>query len=398
MKRTFLQTKGTGIFSGARPVMLRGVNLGGWLMMEGYMLHARNVAEQAFKKEFRSVHGPKGLAEFEKYFRDNFVTEKDFQRIAFSGFNCVRLPFNFRLIEKAPYRYDPVGVERLKTAVRWAKKNRLWVILDLHAAPGAQNHDWHSDSLGTAELWRKKSYQDRTAALWEYLAGCFKDEEAVAGYDVLNEAVLDDAKVLNSFYRKLIRAIRRSDPNHILFVEGNRWAMDLDCLDDFEDENLALSVHFYWPMEFTFNLVPGLSYPMKRFGKKEMKKALAVYARIARRRQRPIFVGEFGVNVRDGFYREHLWLKDILECFRDFQFHWTYWTYKTVKNSIFPDGIYSYRENPPWVSRQGPRLGWDNYAPLWEHNKHGIVRSWRTDMFQVNEHIGNELRQAAKTK
>lgn len=395
MNNSFLKTQGTRTFSGTRPVILTGVNLGGWLMMEGYILYSRNVAEQTFKKEFLSAHGDRGLREFEKTFRENFITEKDFRRIADAGLNCIRLPFNCRLIEKAPYQYDRQGLEWLKRAVRWAKKNKLWVILDLHAAPGAQNHDWHSDSLGTAELWRKRSYQERTVELWSYLAAEFRNEETVAGYDILNEAVLGDTKLLNDFYRRLIRTIRRADPHHIVFVEGNHWAMDLDCLDDFDDGNLALSAHFYRPMEFTFNLVPGLKYPMKKFSRAEMMKIFRQYHRLAARHQRPVLIGEFGVNARDGYYHEHLWLKDVLACFRDFQFHWTYWTYKAVKGAIFPDGLYSYRENPAWVSRQGPKYGWDNYAALWKDHKRDIVKSWRTENFQENTHVTAELRRAA---
>ena len=221
--KNFLKTKGGLIVDGqSQPIVLRGVNLGGWLMMEGYILHALNVAEQVFKKNFTRVLGPQVLASFEKDFRDHFIREEDIKTIAGFGFNCIRVPFNGRAIEKRPYQYDGEGLKYLDNVIRWAQKYQVWLILDLHAACGAQNHDWHSDSLGPALLWQKKKLRERTCQLWEFLAERYEDKTAVAGYDLLNEAVLEDTKLLNAFYKQLIKTIRGVDRNHILFVEGNR--------------------------------------------------------------------------------------------------------------------------------------------------------------------------------
>ncbi len=401
MMKRFLKIKNSEVVDGNdQPVIFKGVNLGGWLMMEGYILYSLNVAEQVFKKKFEKELGDAALYAFEKSFRDNFIQERDIQQIAQLGFNCIRLPFNCRLIEKQPFQYDPQGLVYLDRVIAWGKKYKVWIILDLHAAIGAQNHDWHSDSLGKAELWTEKSYQERTFALWEFIADRYKEEEGIAGYDLLNESVLEDTKILNSFYKKLIKRIRRIDGNHILFIEGNTWATDLNCLELFEDDNLALSIHFYVPLEFTANLVPHLSYPFKsakgHFTKENMKKIFVGYKKLAQKQARPIYVGEFGVNYRQGFYGEDQWLKDVLGCFKEFGFHWTYWTYKAVKNSIFPDGIFSYFPNPPWVNRQGPRLGWDNYIHTWPQYKKEMIHSWRTDSFTENTPIVQSLKNACR--
>lgn len=391
--KSFLKTKqGSILDHDGRPVILRGVNLGGWLMMEGYILHALNVAEQVFKKNFTHALGKGALTSFEKDFRSHFIQEDDIKTIAGFGFNCIRVPFNSRAVEQRPYQYTGEGLKYLDHIVRWAEKYKVWLILDLHAACGAQNYDWHSDSLGRALLWQKKELRDRTFKLWEFLANRYKDKKAVAGYDLLNEAVLEDAKLLNAFYKQLIKTIRRVDHNHILFVEGNRWAQDLDCLEDFDDSNLALSVHTYLPMEYTFNFVPHLQYPRKT--KKDLHKLMSGYARLAKKEQRPIYVGEFGVNARQGHDGEGQWVKDILSCFAEFGFHWTYWTYKAVKNSVFPDGIFSYLENPPWVNRGGPRLGWDTYSSLWPEHREQMIESWRTENFSLNTAILDALRRS----
>ena len=123
-----------------------------------------------------------------------------------------------------------------------------------------------------------------------------------------------------------------------------------------------------------------------------MRKFLSGYAALARKKQRPIFVGEFGVNDREGLYGEDQWVKDMVSCFKEFDFHWTYWTYKAIKNNVFPDGIFSYMENPPWVNRAGPRMGWDTYSDLWTHRRKEIVESWKTENFSENSPVLNALK------
>ncbi len=120
------------------------------------------------------------------------------------------------------------------------------------------------------------------------------------------------------------------------------------------------------------------------------------YAVLAKKRKLPIYVGEFGVNYRNGFYNEHLWLKDTLDLFNEFGFHWTYWTYKAVKNAHFPDGALSYYANPPWVKRDGPVFGWHNYKFLWPSRRNEMVESWKTKSFKENMHILKALIHAAR--
>lgn len=396
--KKFLKTKGTKIVKEDKPIILGGVNLGGWLMMEAYILYAPNRAERFFKENFAKSLGQEALREFEDGFRNNFIREDDFKNIARLGLNCIRLPFNCRLVEAAPYKYSEEGLKVLDRALNWAAQNEIYVILDLHAAPGAQNHDWHSDSLGQAELWQNAEYQKRTYALWEFLADRYKEKEYVAGYDLLNEAVLGDNALLNRFYKEVIKAIRRSDKNHILFIEGNRWAQDLGVLDKFNDDNYVLSIHNYEPLEFSFNFITGINYPFKTpkgsWNKTLMYEHLLKSKKIADEHDVPVFVGEFGVNARDGFYGEDIWLKDTLSCYKKLGFHWTYWTYKAIKNFVHPDGLYSYAPNPVWVNRPGPLMGWETYHLHWTTSKHDMIESWKTKHFAPNQALLKVLKDA----
>lgn len=391
-----LKTKNNYIVDEAgNKIMLKGFNLGGWLMMEGYILYAPNIAERIFKDKFKQILGASVLDEFEKAFRGNFIQESDFKNIASLGFNCVRLPFNHKLFEKEPFSYSNEGLSYLQKAVWWAKRYGIWVILDLHAAPGSQNSDWHSDSDGEALLWESKSNQERTIKLWSFLADVFKDEEAVAGYDLLNEPIVASS-ALNKFYQELIKEIRKVDKNHIIFLEPVNWAQDLETLKPPQDENLAFSIHFYQPLDFCFNTQPGLVYPFTdNLYKKNMQdniKHLKDCFEISQELKVPILVGEFGVNSRSNLYGEMDYIRDLTKIFDELDYHWTYWTYKAVKSTIFPDGLYHYTGDPKWVNRQGPLYGWDNYSFLWQTHKRQIIDFWKTASFEIDSQLLAVLR------
>jgi aryl-phospho-beta-D-glucosidase BglC (GH1 family) len=369
-----------------KEVILKGINLGGWLMMEGYILGGRNIPEQEFKKNFLKNYGKETLEEFERLFYGNFIQENDFKIIKNLGFNSVRIPFNYRIVENEDkFKY-------LKEAIRFCKKYKLWAVLDMHSAPGSQNQDWHSDSTGKALLWKEKRYQRRFLSLWEKLSFIFKDEEAIAGYDILNEPVCEDLNILLKVYKNVVKTIRKIDKNHIIFLEGNCWAQEIEFLGKPWEQNLVYSIHFYAPLEFTFGFVPNLKYPgkmFKRFWSKDtLKELLFKYYKIKRKYSVPIFVGEFGQNSRCPFcHKEFSWTKDLLAIFKEFGFSWCWWTYKAVAGKIFPDGLFQYCDNPLWVNRPANTFGWETYYKLWRKYKREIVNSWLTEKFIPHSHL-----------
>jgi len=381
----FLRAKDENIVTASgRPVILRGVNLGGWLMMEGYILGGRNIPEQDFRKHLAMRQGNSSLRDFTRLFRDNFIQERDFKLIKGMGFNCVRIPFNFRLIQ------DKQGIGYLEKAVNFCKRYQLWAILDLHAAPGAQNEDWHSDSLGAALLWQERRFQMQFIKIWQFLAQRFKNEYAIAGYDILNEAVWGSEKVVLGLYKEVIKAIREIDKNHIVFSEGNNWGRDIEFMGKPWDDNMVYSIHFYTPLEFLFAFVRNLRYPGRMgsgyFSKANLRQDLDKYYRLKKKWHLPIYVGEFGQNSRCVYcHKEFGWLKDTLALFKQFGFHWTYWTWKAVAQGLYPDGVYQYQGNPAWINRQGPISGWETYYSLWNKHKKEICASWRTENFIPNQ-------------
>lgn len=377
---------------------IKGVNLGCWLMMEGYILGGRNIPESEFKLRFKKVYKENGLKEFERFFRNNFIREQDFKNIASMGANAIRLPFNSRLIETKPFAYFQEGFSYLEKALAWAGKYKLGVILDLHAAPGSQNCDWHGDSNGKADLWEEAGYRERTYALWERVVDRFKDSLSLIGYDVLNEPVVAKERVptVRDFYKKAVKRIRAIDKKHLIFLEGNLWATQIDFLSDLLDDAIVVSIHTYEPLSYTFNFTPFQKFPGRinddMWHKERMWNYLKSYADFAKKNKTRIFVGEFGINYRGSFWGELEWLEQILKCFEAFGFEYTYWTYKAIAGSVFPDGLYQYLPNNNYIRREGPVFGWENYIPLWRQEKEAIADFWQTKNFTANQKIISKLK------
>lgn len=400
-KLPFLKTDGTRfVDESGKTVMLRGVGLGGWLMMEGYILGGRNFPEKVFRREFEKALGREVMEDFTRSFRKTFVREYDFEMIKEWGANCVRIPFNYRLIEfeDRPFSLNEEGLQVLDNAVKWCERYSLYCILDMHATPGAQNPDWHSDCVGTPELFTSDANKERYLRLWHFLANHYKNVSAVAGYDIMNEPVIDIQKEgeLRALYDQVTKEIRDEDKRHIIFLEGNIFGQRLDFIGKPADNNTAFSIHAYPIADYVFNFEKDLKYPGKVYNIPWSKKALDLislpYRMLIDKVKVPLFVGEVGINWRGGHYGELKWAEDILDIFERNGISWTYWTYKSVANSIHPDGIFRYVKSPEWVNRKGPLMGMETYAAAWPKLRNNMISSWKTEHFKRNDQLYELLR------
>ncbi|MFH1379683.1 MAG: glycoside hydrolase family 5 protein [bacterium] len=374
-----LLVKNTAIIdSSGKEVYLRGVNLGGWLLMEGYILGGRNIPERSFTKQLRTRYGSKDAITFVQKFRRSFITKKDIFRIKAAGLNCVRIPFHYQIV--------PKDFTFLDQAISWCTEAQVYAILDMHAAPGSQNADWHGDSLGKALFWEDIKYRAAAAALWKKIARRYAGSSVVAGYDILNEPVTDRTNLINQYYNRVVQTIRSAGDSHIIFLEGNMWAQEMDFLRIKDTRNVAYSVHCYQPLDHSFNFHPGQTYPGKidsaHWNKKRLHHLLQRYIRFQKKVNAPIFVGEFGINARCYHCHNELKLtRDLLSLFNQYNWHWTYWTYKAVGGGLFPNGIYQFLENPKWINRQGPVIGWETYTQLSKPALHAIPNLLKTEQF-----------------
>ena len=196
----FLHVKGKQIVNGkGENVLLRGIGLGGWMLQEPYMLELSNTAgtQTEIKSKISALIGEENCEEFYARYRNNMITENDIDSLKVWGFNSIRLPMHYNLftlsVEKEPVAgqntWLRTGFELTDRLLGWCKKNKIYLILDLHAAPGGQGNDRPIADIDTLKprLWESEANQQKTIALWKQLAERYAGEEWIGGYDLINE-------------------------------------------------------------------------------------------------------------------------------------------------------------------------------------------------------------------
>jgi len=255
---SFLHTSGQDIVNeSGEKIYLRGVGLGNWLLPEGYMWKFGESGDRPRKieKVVTDLVGDEQAAAFWKSFRQNYITEADIQRIADLGFNSVRPALNSRLFltEDENPVFIEEGFQLMDSLVSWCKKYKLYVIIDMHGAPGGQTGANIDDSpRDIPELFIEQKFQDQLVDLWMKIVKRYKDEPTVAAYDLLNEPLpkvtgaADKYKhLLVPLYQRLTSEIRKVDQKHMITLEGFDWSNDWSLFDKPFDKNVFYQFHYY---------------------------------------------------------------------------------------------------------------------------------------------------------
>ncbi len=214
-------------------VTLKGINLGGWLVEEMWMqpFVTTPPADSSFKpikdhvslwNTVESRFGVAGKTRVQTAFRSAWLNEGDFKRLHDFGFNCVRLPFLASLVD------EPGGLHWLDQAVQWAGENNLYVILDMHGAPGGQSDQGHTGQANQNGFFKDPANVMLAEKVWTEIARRYQRNPTVAGYDTLNEPTgTPNSDTLYVVQDRLYRAIRAGDPTHLIFIEdgytGIQW-------------------------------------------------------------------------------------------------------------------------------------------------------------------------------
>lgn len=323
----FLRTEGTEIVNEAgEPYLLKGMGLGGWMVQEGYMLQTTGFAAAQFqiRNTVEELIGEEATEEWYQAWRDNHVREADIQRMHEAGFNSVRLPMHYNLYT-LPIEDEPVAGEQtwLETGftmtdslIAWCKARDMYVVLDLHAAPGGQGNDIAiSDRDETKpSLWESEANQDKAVALWRRLAERYADEPTVGGYDLINEVnyELPGNVALRNIYGRMTDAIREVDQNHIIFIEGNWFANDFTGLTPPWDDNMVYSPHKYW----SINDQASIQWVL------DLREAHNV----------PLYFGETGEN-------SNVWFRDAAKLFAGHNIGWAWWPWKKIESIAGPVSV-----------------------------------------------------------
>jgi len=366
--QAILRVEGTRILSGDQPVRLRGFGLGGWMNMENFIT-GYPASEAQHRRALRRVLGEEGYTRFFDRFLSVFFTDADAALLASLGLNSVRIPFNYRHFEDddAPFEIKQEGFALLDSVIDACARHGIYAILDLHALPGAQNQHWHSDNpTQWASFWSQRQYQDRVVNLWEHIAEHYRGNPWVAGYNPINEPADVAGETIGPFYRRLETAIRAVDPDHILFLDGNRYSTQFDQLGD-PLPNCVYTAHDYALPGF----VDGGPYPGVSRGqyvdRDRVEETFLARTAYMRDTGTPIWVGEFGPVYTGDAARDaqrFTLLRDQLEIYDRYDASWALWTYKDIglQGLVSADPASPYMRRIEPVVAKKARLGVDSWG------------------------------------
>lgn len=318
----FLKANGSKLVNcDGQEILLRGVGLGGWLLPEGYMWRLPEKADRPRRIEQMIVDlvgEAKSRAFWQNYF-DNYISEADIRKIAAEGFNSIRVPINARhlVINCAQSEFNQKHLKLIDRVIEWCKKYLLYVILDLHGAPGGQTGTNIDDSENdNPDLFLYEHNKHLTIQLWRMLAERYSDECAVAGYDLLNEPLPEWFSIYNSkvlpLYKEITKVIREVDKNHMIILEGVHWATDWSVFNEKIDDNLMFQFHKYWNNPDT--------------------ESIKAYLEVRDKFNVPIFMGEGGENNK-------YWYTGAFRLFEDHGISWNFWTWKKMTNNNSPCSV-----------------------------------------------------------
>lgn len=357
-----------------RRVHLRGVCIGGWLDMENFISgFAGN--ETLMRTDVATAIGHQAARLFFERYLQAFFNEPDAEFLANEGFNCVRIPVNYRHFESdmRPFEIIDDGFRHLDRAIEQCGSRGIYTIIDLHALPGGQNHDWHSDNqTHVPAFWLHPHFHDRVVNIWQAISGRYRGNPWVAGYNLMNEPADESRSIVGPVYARLVEAVRVVDPDHILFLDGNTYATEFDSLSDF-GPNVVYTLHDYVPSGFgRGGPYPGLT-DGQWIDREVAEQMFLERSQYARDTGTPLFVGEFGptyMGDESNDAQRRVILRDQLDLYRRYGASWTIWTYKDLgrQGLVAVDPKSAYRQRFDLFVAKKNRLGSDS----WGSNEVGV--------------------------
>ena len=179
---SFIKTKGTQLVDDqGNTIILKGTNLGNWLVPEGYMFKMEQVnSPRKIDELLYELIGPDSLQVFWNGFLNNYITHDDIKYLKSIGSNHIRLPFHYKMFTDDLYMGERnSGFKYFDRLIDWCREEQLYILLDMHCAPGGQTGDNIDDSYGYPFLFKSKSSQDLMTKIWVEIAKKYKDEPVI---------------------------------------------------------------------------------------------------------------------------------------------------------------------------------------------------------------------------
>ena len=247
------------------------------------------------------------------------MLRKDVEFIASTGANTIRLPFHYKLFTDEDYMGLTVnqdGFARVDSLVNWCRDNHLYLILDMHDAPGGQTGDNIDDSYGYPWLFESEASQQLFCDIWRKIADYYKNEPVILGYELINEPIapyFENMEELNgkleAVHKLAVKAIREVDNNHIVLIGGSQWNGNFKPFKDSKyDDKLMYTCH--------------------RYGGEPTKAAIQEIINFRDSVNLPMYMGEIGHNTDE-------WQTAFCKTMEENNIGYTFWPYKKLNGSSF---------------------------------------------------------------
>ncbi len=292
----------------------KGINLGGWMSQ----------------------------CDYSKDRLDNFIAEPDFKKIASWGFDHVRIPIDYNIIQNSDGSAIEEGYSRIDRAIELSKKYGLKIVLDLHKTAGF-SFDYGEEESG---FFDSEKYQERFYLIWEEFARRYGVHTHDIVFELLNEVT--DAEFIdkwNEIIRKCICRIRAIAPEIYILVGSyhNNAADTVQFLDKPYDRRVIYNFHCYEPLRFTHQGATWtpLINPDDRMAFSESNTTAEYFEQLfstalekAAKHGASLYCGEYGV-IEDASAEDSLeWFKIIHAVFEKYNIARSVWTYKEMNFGI----------------------------------------------------------------
>lgn len=309
---------------------LKGVNLGGWISQ---------------------------FAKFDQKHFETFITENDIKDIAELGFDHVRVPVDYNVIEDCGFKY-------LDNCRQWCEKYALNMLIDLHECYG-YSFDPLKKDMDRKKFFYDNELQSRFMGLWEQIAIHFKDYPEQVAFEPLNEVVLPEVKdAWNEILTRYIKLIRSITQKAYIIVGGVFYnnVLSVPLLDVPVDDHIVYNFHCYEPIIFTHQgaywqegmpLDFRIGYPktldeyrqihqeiykdkdgavfkegVREIGPDFFKDIFAPAIAKAEKDNVALYCGEYGVIDKAANEDKIRWLEDIHSVFKQYGIGRALWNYK----------------------------------------------------------------------
>tara|TARA_R110000868_G_scaffold259361_2_gene517147 strand:+ start:5646 stop:6959 length:1314 start_codon:yes stop_codon:yes gene_type:complete len=368
-------------------VLLKGVNVGQWLIMEGFMSGSNGNMKQVDMKRklFDSGLQPEAIEVLFQKWRDNFITEADVEFIASRGFNAIRVPLHYELFLTSAQRelrtdvaytdgnakltkYNEYkaslkswvdnnelaesknldGFKIIDDLISWSKPHGIYLILDMHAVPGTAG----DNSPITDELYSSKDFFNDSrnpialSRIWDRISERYKDENTIAMYDLINEPHRlndSDMGILRNAFNVMIQNIRANNDNTLIIIQGgefgnqyktNGGSNSLFPSDFTDNSNLVYNIHRY--------RLPNNKTESNPWNQQNHVAYFADAIAFQNQYNVPMFVGETGLDT------DYARLAGNFDTMEELKFGYTLWSlkYHTDEN-VFRAPAYILG-NDPW--------------------------------------------------